>query len=289
MANDLSMLGIFGSLEKSLTAILDAYPETVYGTDVAVRIALIEVRSAVQKSMKGYTMPTATTAPAVSRDQFSLQNAEFDAVRELSKRIARLDHTAIVDDDYPEMRHRYESALHGLITALKDNGRFDSGSRGGLIIGRFSLVPTSIVQDWAAKLGLRHQGVLVSAIRGCDSSMREDHSKYLVRMYRGVLLRAHVGDVKKAASFMIPFDDDGWRNVSADFLRSIDHYPNHWILHFMHACEIVGYKHPETFIAQEFNTLYRALVKKFHLLPESEIELDRRLNADEETFKSEQA
>lgn len=150
----------------------------------------------------------------------------------------------------------------------------------------------SIIHEWAANLGLRHQGVLVSAIRGCDSVEREDPSKYLVRMYRGILLRAHVGDIKKAASFMTPFDQEIWDHTTADFLRSIDHYPNHWLLHWMHACEIVGYKYQtfpqNTDIGDSFLALYLKLVRKFHLNPETEEEMDRRLNAAEADFKKAQ-
>jgi hypothetical protein len=145
----------------------------------------------------------------------------------------------------------------------------------------------SIVQDWAASLGLRHQGVLVSAIRGCDSALREDPSKYLVRAYRGVLLKPHCKDITKAASFMVPLSED-WYDAAAEFFKSIDHYPNHWLLHWMHACEIVAYKHPNFATRRAFDYVYGKLVRKFHLLPESEADLDARLNADEETFKAQQ-
>lgn len=146
----------------------------------------------------------------------------------------------------------------------------------------------SIIQQWAADLGLRHQGVLVSAIRGCDSVSRDDPSKYLVRVYRGILLRPHCFDISKAASFMLPFSGPNWEEEKINFLKSIDHYPNHWILHFAHACEIVGYKHPEAKIRVPFYELYYLLVKKFHMRPEDEAALDRRLNADEETFAKSQ-
>lgn len=145
----------------------------------------------------------------------------------------------------------------------------------------------SIIQDWAASLGLRHQGVLVSAVRGCDSASREDASKWLVRVYRGCLLNAHCGDVKKAASFMIPFPENHsefWDHVS-DFLKSIDHYPNHWILHFLHACEITGHYYPDEEIKQCWFSLYTRLVSKFHLQPESLDELNARLGADEDSFR----
>lgn len=148
----------------------------------------------------------------------------------------------------------------------------------------------SIIQPWAANLGMRHQGVLVSAIRGCDSVGREDPSKYLVRVYRGVLLVPHCEDINKASSFMVPLNPVEWEKSRMEFFRSIDHYPNHWLLHFMHACEIVGYKHPDFYLTgHHFVYLYAKLVKKFHLHPESESELDARLSADETTFASAQS
>lgn len=146
----------------------------------------------------------------------------------------------------------------------------------------------SIIQPWAAALGLRHQGVLVSAIRGCDSVNREDPSKYLVRAYRGTLLVPHCADIRKSASFMIPFDGDDWYEACEPFFSSIDHYPNHWLLHWLHACEIVGYKHPSLAVSEAYIFLYHKAVRKFHMLPESEWHLDERLNADEDTFSKKQ-
>jgi len=177
-----------------------------------------------------------------------------------------------------------------MISAPKGLVRFSSEELSAELQRRdlWPIGEASIIHNWAAKLGLRHQGVLVSAIRGCDSVEREDPSKWLVRCFRGVLLRAHCGDVKEAGSFMVPFDQEIWDHTVADFLRSIDHYPNHWLLHFMHACEIVGYKHPNVGISTAFLRLYLRLVKKFHLVPESELQLDARLNADEKTFVKEQ-
>src|SRR6266702_3232000 len=114
----------------------------------------------------------------------------------------------------------------------------------------------SIIQDWAADLGLRHQGVLVAAVRGCDSIEREDASKPIVRTYRGVLLHPHCKDLTKAASFMIPYDGRHWEAYVRDFFASIDHYPNHWILHFTHAAEIVGYKHTDPTVRVAFKQFY---------------------------------
>lgn len=205
--------------------------------------------------------------------KLELQRAEFDAMSALADAYRGLP--PIVDDDYPRMRNRYERALRFALVAFMNNGRFD-------------VEYVSIIQQWAAHLGLRHQGVLVSAIRGCDSVPREDPSKYLVRVFRGVLLRPHCKDLAKAASFMVPFDAMQWDHSEADFLRSIDHYPNHWLLHWIHACQVVGYKHPDYDIRLHFSDLYQKVIRKFHLNPETEEQLDRRLNADEKTFAKEQ-
>lgn len=61
---------------------------------------------------------TNTGAQAV---RMETQKKEFDAVSELCKRYNALP--AIVDDDYPEARHYYESAVRTVIEAFKENGR----------------------------------------------------------------------------------------------------------------------------------------------------------------------
>lgn len=54
-------------------------------------------------------------------DLIGLQNLEFDAVEELGVQWRRLAMTAVVDDDYPEVRHYYEVALRALLVAVKIN------------------------------------------------------------------------------------------------------------------------------------------------------------------------
>lgn len=51
------------------------------------------------------------------------QNAEFDALTHLAAEWENLKTVAVVDDDYPRARHRYESAMKTFIAALKANGR----------------------------------------------------------------------------------------------------------------------------------------------------------------------
>lgn len=56
-------------------------------------------------------------------DRIDLQNAEFDALSVLAEEWRKLRQVAVVDDDYPEARHYYESALKAFIEAADANGR----------------------------------------------------------------------------------------------------------------------------------------------------------------------
>lgn len=49
------------------------------------------------------------------------QNAEFAAVAQLAIDYRRVSMTPVVDDDYPEVRHGYESAMSELLRVLKEN------------------------------------------------------------------------------------------------------------------------------------------------------------------------
>lgn len=53
--------------------------------------------------------------------KLELQGKEFDALGKLV--IAYRNLPAVVDDNYPEMRHYYEGALKTFIEACKANGR----------------------------------------------------------------------------------------------------------------------------------------------------------------------
>lgn len=57
----------------------------------------------------------------MKRDRIDLQNAEFDALTVLSKAWTRLSMTPVVDDDYEEMRHYYESALRDFLDKVNEN------------------------------------------------------------------------------------------------------------------------------------------------------------------------
>jgi hypothetical protein len=57
------------------------------------------------------------------QDRIETQSTEFRACNELGEHMARIRVTPIVDDDYPQVRHGYESALRAFLRACKANGR----------------------------------------------------------------------------------------------------------------------------------------------------------------------
>lgn len=68
------------------------------------------------------------------------------------------------------------------------------------------------------------------------------------------------------------------------YLRGLDEVPHHYQLHFMHAVEIVGYKHPDFDIGLWWNQLYVRLARDMHLHIEPEEELDERLGDSREAW-----
>lgn len=152
---------------------------------------------------------------------------------------------------------------------------------------------SSIIQDWAAELGLRHQGVLVSAIRGCDGQTRETNGKEVIRFYRSCVLKAHCGHPRDAVSYMIwPKGHGDLHRWANDFFDGgMDHYPMHWLTHFMFAAEIVGYHAPDPFplddeihVTEFWKSFYFEIVRRLHLNAETKEQLDARLNRSEEAF-----
>lgn len=134
------------------------------------------------------------------------------------------------------------------------------------------------------ELGLRHQGVLLTAIRGCDTAPKHDPSKLLARSFRAAVLNPFCGDARKAATFIEAVEPDAILKRFNDFARNCDHYPHHFVMHLVHAAEIVGYKHPDPSTRAYWHAFYLYLCVGLHVSPETEAELDRRLTADEDAF-----
>ena len=67
-----------------------------------------------------------------------------------------------------------------------------------------------------------------------------------------------------------------------EFMTNLDPYPMHWLMHFLHACEIVGYKHSDRNIRDFWSDFYYRGCAALHMLPESEHLNDLRLSDEPE-------
>lgn len=151
----------------------------------------------------------------------------------------------------------------------------------------------NVLQPWLAEIPMMQQTVLLTAIRGPDGIEKYGPTKMLLRWYRRcILLSAIDGRVltnpmePNGGSFTGPSlegDDEQepwYERMQAHingYLRATDAMPHHFQMHFLHAVEILGYKHPDPIIRAFWHRLYERLVHDLHLWPETVEQLDDRL------------
>ena len=159
-----------------------------------------------------------------------------------------------------------------------------------------------VTQEWTHDLPMMQQTVLLTAIRGPDGVPKYHPSKYLLRWYRRCVLYGALDH----NIFKTPYEPGGgsftgpsyepttlshdWTEpmqaILDEYLRSLDELPHHFQLHFMHAAEIVGYKHPDERIRSWWRHVYQQLVHDMHLNPETERQMDFRLADSEAQWRS---
>ena len=144
----------------------------------------------------------------------------------------------------------------------------------------------SVQPEWCLCLPLQQQSVLLLAARGPDGLAKSHPCKDVQRAYRGtVLLAARYGRSlewgERADSFMSldQFADAAvWQDVIDSFFFWVDDLPHHFLMHLLHAAEIIGYKHPDVRFRSRWNEFYRRAVHDLHLNPETEEQMDARLS-----------
>lgn len=128
----------------------------------------------------------------------------------------------------------------------------------------------TVTQDWLESLSFKQQTVLLTALRGCDGISKEDCTKKLVRDLRRVIL-------KDAAPTAGQFMSVCKLTDVLPLVDNMDMYPMHWLMHYIHAVEIVGYNHPDFGIKNKYHNMYLSLVDGLHLQPETKEQNDTRL------------
>lgn len=138
----------------------------------------------------------------------------------------------------------------------------------------------SVLHDWVHELPFQQQALLMTGMRGPDGLDKHNAAKIIVRYLRGCVLKP-AGDWNGLNN-----NDFMWADYSVglfdrythDFWSDHDHYPHHFIMHLLHCCEVVGYKHPITHIRNSFLNFYCKGCRSFHMTPETAEQMDNRLD-----------
>lgn len=153
--------------------------------------------------------------------------------------------------------------------------------------------PRSVLQPWVSTLSLMQQAVLLCAIRGPDGIRKEHPAKLFLRWFRRcVLIRAFDGLITPdphapgGGSFTGAWPDDiTYEGAMALLLKHVDELPHHFVMHLMHAAEILGYKHPQADIRYCWRIVYFDMCKWMHLTPETVEHMDMRLGDNEKQWR----
>jgi len=154
---------------------------------------------------------------------------------------------------------------------------------------------------WTWQIPLVQQSVLILACRGPDGMDKFHPSKDLLRIHRATVLNAGKlgreirpgeGDnFMRLTDFNVQGTTDDevvnrglmqnyFRKASKAFFGCIDSLPHHYVMHAIHAAEIIGYKHPDVDRREMWEAFYRAACDDMHMNPETEEEMDARLSGD---------
>lgn len=160
-----------------------------------------------------------------------------------------------------------------------------------------------VLQEWVTNLPFMQQSVLIAAMRGPDGVEKMHKSKLLCRWLR----RCIVISAFDKRALDTPYDagggsytgpscqlvsdcwEDHMQDVVKGYLDSIDNLPHHFHLHFLHAMEILGYKHSNMRIRAWWKLTYERFAHDMHLRPETEEQLDYRLNDNEQQWRNDES
>ncbi len=143
----------------------------------------------------------------------------------------------------------------------------------------------SVQPEWCLDLPLQQQSVLFLAGRGPDGIEKHHACKPVHVAYRAtIFLAGKYGRSlvwgERADSFMsldIFASPDAWQDAVDGFFRAWDTLPAHYVKHLMHGVQILGFKHPDPRFRDRWGALYLRFAEEFHVNPETEAQMDRRL------------
>jgi len=139
----------------------------------------------------------------------------------------------------------------------------------------------SVVKDWLRELPLRMQSTVLLSLRGPDGCSKENGAKVICRELRFVVLNPAFPKAlfpnKSEDIFMGTQTGYCSWDVAEAFWSDHDAYPHHWLMHLLHAAEIIGQFHPDGFVSTFWFSFYEAGCRTFHMNTETIEQLEDRL------------
>lgn len=135
----------------------------------------------------------------------------------------------------------------------------------------------SVIKEWVSELPFTQQALLMLALRGADGMPKHNTAKNVVHYLRDVILHAAYPDYDGTPEGFMRADYENFGLVVKMFWGDTDAYPMHFLMHLIHAAEVVGYNHPNKTMRGQWLAFYELACKNLHMNPESKRQLNSRL------------
>ncbi len=144
----------------------------------------------------------------------------------------------------------------------------------------------SVLHDWINELPFTQQALLLLSLRGPDGIEKHSTAKNMLYYMRGVILKPAyeewIGGVNAETytgrdGFMCT-DYTLFEQDSKDFFSDLDKYPMHFLMHLIHAAEVIAYQHPDEEISRHWHYFYEKSCDSFHMNIETRSQFNNRLN-----------
>jgi hypothetical protein len=136
----------------------------------------------------------------------------------------------------------------------------------------------SVLHDWVHELTFQMQALLLTAMRGPDENNKFNSAKAIIRYFRGAVIKPAGNWHRKNDNDFMWGEYHLFQGFANTFWDDHDEFPHHFIMHLVHCAEVVGYKHPDMFVQSQWNRFYLRACESFHMNPETEEEMDARLD-----------
>jgi hypothetical protein len=135
----------------------------------------------------------------------------------------------------------------------------------------------SAIKEWVFHLPFTQQALLMLALRGPDGSPKFNTAKQIVHYLRDAVINPAYPYDGENDGFMRA-DYENWFDVCGSFFKDTDSYPMHFLMHLIHAGEVIAYNHPVGAMRDCWLFFYEQACRSFHMNPETKEQLNERLS-----------